>query len=449
MRIYILGVCGTFMAGLAVLAKQLGHEVIGTDEHVYPPMSLQLKEQGIQLLEGYDLAHLDLKPDIVVVGNIIGRGNVELEQILNRKIPYISGPGWLHENILKNCDVLAVAGTHGKTTTAAMLAWILEFAGLNPGFLVGGVLANFDISARLGKKPFFVIEADEYECSFADKRSKFVHYYPKILVLNNLEFDHADIFDDLAAIKRQFHHLVRLVPANGMIVTNAKDKELDDVLAMGSWTPVEKFDDNSFWHAEKISRDSSQFEIYFKQEKLGQVSWGLMGEHNRNNALAAIAAAKHAGVAIAKACEALGDFKNVKRRMELKQKINGVTIYDDFAHHPTAIATTIAGLRKKVGKNRIIVILELGSYTMRSGVHKNKLVPALQQADYVLIKSIVGDEWKLEEIKQQSAIPIKLCQDEKEIIFELRKIIKSGDNIVIMSNTGFNSKLLAEIENDK
>jgi len=365
MHIHILGICGTFMGGIAVLAKQAGHRVTGCDANVYPPMSTQLEAQGIELIEGFSPEQAKLNPDIYVIGNVVSRGNPLMEEILNQGLPYISGPQWLAENVLQGKWVLAVAGTHGKTTTTSMLAWILEYAGLAPGFLIGGVPENFSVSARLPQtpkqdkkstSPFFVIEADEYDTAFFDKRSKFVHYHPRTAVLNNLEFDHADIFEDLPAIEKQFHHLVRTVPQQGLVVVNGKEASLQRVIDKGCWTPVEKFGTEADWHATNVDANGS-FDVMYKGERQARVSWEMLGEHNRMNALASIAAARHVGVAPCIAIEALSEFKNVKRRMEIKGVVNNITVYDDFAHHPTAIETTVAGLRSKVGKARILAVL--------------------------------------------------------------------------------------------
>lgn len=438
MKIYILGICGTFMAGIAQLARQLGHEVSGCDENVYPPMSTLLEQQGIQLHEGYLPKHLAHKPDIIIVGNVIKRGNPLMECVLNKGLRYTSGPQWLSEYVLQGRWVLAVAGTHGKTTTASMLAWILEFAhqknkvSSTIGFLIGGVPENFRCSARLGSASFFVIEADEYDTAFFDKRSKFVHYRPKTCVLNNLEFDHADIFDDLSAIKKQFHHLVRTIPGNGLIVSHAHDSNLDDVLAMGCWTTIEefsgKFDGKPGWHARKSVEDASQFDVCFADETLGEIQWHLIGDHNMQNAVAAIAAAKHAGVKVSDAIEALATFKNVKRRLEIRGKSKGVTVYDDFAHHPTAISTTIKGLRAKVGNEKIIAVLEPGSYTMREGVHGAAIKEAMQVADESIVRS-----------------PDQSVDD---IIIKIKQQVRPGDHVLVMSNKGFDNiheKLLAAL----
>jgi len=479
MHIHILGICGTFMGGIAVLAKQAGHRVTGCDANVYPPMSTQLEAQGIALIEGFDPAQTQLDPDIYVIGNVVSRGNPLMEEILNRGLPYISGPQWLSENVLQGKWVLAVAGTHGKTTTSSMLAWILEYAGLAPGFLIGGVPENFAVSARLpqtppmpipspmqgegkgggsakeysvndfqlpspqpspsqgegDKSPFFVIEADEYDTAFFDKRSKFVHYRPRTAVLNNLEFDHADIFDDLPAIEKQFHHLVRTVPQQGLVVVNGKEASLQRVLDKGCWTPVEKFGTDADWQAANASGDGS-FDVLHQGKALGRVQWDLLGEHNRMNALATIAAARHVGVSPEVSMAALGEFKNVKRRMEVRGEVNGVTVYDDFAHHPTAIDTTVAGLRAKVGKARIIAVLEPRSNTMKLGVMKNALPASLKQADLVFCFS-ANLGWDAKEALQSIAAKTQVHDDLNSLINAIVKVASPGDQVLVMSNGGF------------
>jgi UDP-N-acetylmuramate: L-alanyl-gamma-D-glutamyl-meso-diaminopimelate ligase len=450
MKIHILGVCGTFMAGLAVLAKQAGHDVSGSDQNVYPPMSTQLEAQGIRLLNGYAAENIDRSVDCVIVGNVIRRGNPAMEYVLEQNIPYISGPQWLAENILKDRWVLAVSGTHGKTTTTSMLTWILEHAGLKPGFLIGGVPENFGVSARIGESPFFVIEADEYDSAFFDKRSKFIHYRPKTLILNNLEFDHADIFPDLPAIKQQFHFLIRTVPGNGLIVRNGEEANLADVLAKGCWTPVTTFSGaDADWQAKLLAADGSQFQVIHQDKVVGETTWNLLGKHNVDNAMAAIAAAQHAGVEPQTALTALKIFKNVKRRLEIRGQVQGVTIYDDFAHHPTAIATTLAGLRARIGKARMIAVLEFGSYTMRSGVHKEHIKDALHTADVVLCKSPEADDWGLADALKQFTQPTALFGDVDALVSELIKQVKTGDHVVIMSNSGFggiHQKVLTQLE---
>ena len=443
MHIHILGICGTFMGGLAVLAKQAGHRVTGCDANVYPPMSTQLEAQGIALTEGFGAEQLGLDPDIYVIGNVVSRGNPLMEEILKFNLPYISGPQWLAENLLRDKWVLAVAGTHGKTTTASMLAWILEYAGLHPGFLIGGVPQNFGISARLAELPFFVIEADEYDTAFFDKRSKFVHYRPRTVILNNLEFDHADIFADLAAIETQFHHLVRTVPSTGLIVSNGREESLQRVIQRGCWTPVEKFGSDDGWNID----DNNHVTLNGKSQ--GTLQWDVMGEHNRMNALAALAAARHVGVAVNQGLAALTEFKNVKRRMEVRGVVNGITVYDDFAHHPTAIATTVQGLRHKVGKARILAVLEPRSNTMKLGVMKAALPDSLKDADAVFCYS--GNlGWDAEAALASLGSKATVKSDLNELITAIAATAKSGDQILVMSNGGFggiHEKLLERLTN--
>ncbi|MBP7443082.1 MAG: UDP-N-acetylmuramate:L-alanyl-gamma-D-glutamyl-meso-diaminopimelate ligase, partial [Thauera sp.] len=382
MHIHILGICGTFMGGVALLARAAGHKVTGCDANVYPPMSTQLEEQGIGLVEGYDASQVDLAPDVFVVGNAVSRGNPLLEAILDRGLPYVSGPQWLAEHVLAGRWVLAVAGTHGKTTTTSLLAWMLEDAGLNPGFLVGGVPQNFGVSARLTESPFFVIEADEYDTAFCDKRSKFVHYRPRTAILNNLEFDHADIFVDLAAIETQFHHLVRTIPASGRIVANAREQSLARVIERGCWSELEWFNDAAQWSA---ATGVSEAEAVFSLDGVeqGRVDMPLAGSHNRENALAAIAAARHVGVTPAQSIASLARFRGIKRRLELRGVVDGISVYDDFAHHPTAIALTVGGLRRREPQGRILAVLEPRSNTMKLGVMKAQLPASLAEADAV------------------------------------------------------------------
>ena len=439
MHIHIAGVCGTFMGGIALLARQLGHQVSGSDTNVYPPMSTQLQSQGIELREGYEPEHLDPEPDVVVIGNALSRGNPLVEHVLERGLRYTSGPQWLAEHVLQGRWVLAVAGTHGKTTTSSMLAWILEDAGLAPGFLIGGIPQNFGISARLGSTPFFIVEADEYDTAFFDKRSKFIHYRPRTVVINNLEFDHADIFPDLAAIQRQFHHLVRTVPGNGLIITPADERNIETVLQQGCWTPRETFSaaGNADWTISSSSPDGTRFDVTTGSTVAGTVEWDLMGEHNLNNALAAIAAARHSGVPPQHAVSALSRFRNVKRRMEKRACIDGITIYDDFAHHPTAIATTLAGLRAHAAGQRIIALLEPRSNTMRMGIHKDELAPALTQADQVLLFQPAGLEWKLDEITQTLGGCAKVYTNIDKLVASVVELARPGDQIVVMSNGAF------------
>ncbi|MFV2061379.1 MAG: UDP-N-acetylmuramate:L-alanyl-gamma-D-glutamyl-meso-diaminopimelate ligase [Gammaproteobacteria bacterium] len=448
-HIHILGICGTFMGGLAILARERGIRVTGSDENVYPPMSTQLQEIGIELHSGYDPAILkSLKPDCVVIGNALSRGNAMVEYVLANNIPFTSGPQWLEQHVLQDCWVLAVAGTHGKTTTASMLAWILEYAKMEPGFLIGGIPKNFGVSAKLGNTPFFVIEADEYDTAFFDKRSKFIHYKPRTLVLNNLEFDHADIFPNLDAIKTQFHHLIRIVPENGLIISNQNDDNLNSVLKQGCWTDVEylqmQSDDsnNKHWKFNLSKQDGSQFEVFYNSENYGEVIWELQGQHNVANAISAIAAARHVGVAPKYAIEALQKFENVKRRMELRGVVNDISVYDDFAHHPTAILTTLNGLRAHVGTSKITVILEARSNTMKSGIHDKKLPDALKAADNIILfhdsNSASNLSGVVEVIKQQGG-NASLFGTVKEIIEYCRLNAVSGDHILIMSNGGFDN----------
>ena len=434
MHIHILGVCGTFMGGIAAIARQAGHKVTGCDANVYPPMSNQLETQGIDLIEGYGAKQIRLKPDLWVIGNVVTRGTPLVEEILDRGEAYVSGPQWLADNILRAKWVLAVAGTHGKTTASAMLAWILEASGKNPGFLIGGVPQNFGTSARLTDSRFFVIEADEYDTAFFDKRSKFVHYRPRTAVLNNLEFDHADIFHDLAAIEQQFHHFVRTVPKSGVLVVNAADQALGRVLKLGCWTPIEYFGVSGGWQAEALDADA--FRVNLAGQEQGRVRWELLGQHNRANALAAIAAAHHAGVAPGAACEALGRFANVKRRMELRGTVGGVAVYDDFAHHPTAIAATVAGLRRKVGKARILAVLEPRSNTMKLGVMKEALPGSLAEADLVFCYS-ASLGWN----PAGALAPLgakAVCHDDLDaLVAAIAAEAKPGDQVLVMSNGGF------------
>lgn len=435
MHIHILGICGTFMGGIAAIAKALGHKVTGADANVYPPMSTQLEQLGIELTQGWDPAQLEPAPDLVIIGNALSRGNPAVEYVLNTNLRYSSGPQWLAEQVLFDRWVLAVSGTHGKTTTSTMLAWILECAGLKPGFLIGGIPQNFDCSARLGESPFFVIEADEYDTAFFDKRSKFVHYRPRTLVINNLEYDHADIFPDLAAIQRQFHHLLRMVPANGLVLSPEDTPAVQQMLQMGCWSERQSYGKD--WRAELISPDGSQFALYLQQQKLGELHWQLSGQHNVDNAVMAIAAARHAGVPVEVALEALTRFVAPKRRMELKAEVAGIKVYDDFAHHPTAISTTLQGVRNKVGQQRVIAVLEPRSNTMRMGVHQAALPLALALADQVFLYEPANANWSLESLTRALAPKASLSQDIDTLVGELTAQAGAGDNIVIMSNGGF------------
>ncbi|HEV7441867.1 MAG TPA: UDP-N-acetylmuramate:L-alanyl-gamma-D-glutamyl-meso-diaminopimelate ligase [Steroidobacteraceae bacterium] len=468
MHVHILGICGTFMGGIAAIARAAGHRVTGSDRNVYPPMSTQLEALGIDVIQGFEAAQLDPAPDVVVVGNVMTRGQPVIEALLEMGIPYASGPEWLSREVLKDRWVLAVAGTHGKTTTSSLLAWILEDAGLAPGFLIGGVPANFDTSARLGSDPFFVIEADEYDTAFFDKRAKFVHYRPRTVILNNLEYDHADIYPDVESIQRQFHHLVRIVPGSGRIVWNASDARLEQTLAMGCWTPCEGFArseagaPDALWTARPTGRldvrptggldDFSQFEVLEGGQPRGIVRWQLIGAHNMENALAAIAAARHAGVTVEHAIEALGSFEGIARRMQLRGEVNGVRVYDDFAHHPTAIATTVDGLRRRVGSARIIAVLEPRSNTMKMGVHQNTLGPSLLGADEVWLFTPPDLGWDAGPIVASLGRRGHASRDIAALASELAKSAKAGDHVLIMSNGGFgglHGKLLAELERKK
>ncbi|PXX79268.1 UDP-N-acetylmuramate:L-alanyl-gamma-D-glutamyl-meso-diaminopimelate ligase [Rivihabitans pingtungensis] len=455
MHIHILGICGTFMGGIAALAKAAGHTVTGCDSNVYPPMSTQLEAMGIELISGFDADQLSLAPDLYVIGNVVKRGMPLMEAILDQGLPYVSGPQWLAEHVLAGRWVLAVAGTHGKTTTSSMLAWILEDAGLAPGFLIGGIPENFGVSARLpgapraepgGQSPFFVIEADEYDTAFFDKRSKFVHYHPRTAVLNNLEFDHADIFADLAAIETQFHHLVRTVPGKGRLVVNGREASLDRVLARGCWTPVERFGEQGEWSCGPVDADGA-CDILLVGMPQGRLNWGLLGEHNRLNALAAIAAARHVGVPPAVAIDALSRFANVKRRMEVKGVAGGVTVYDDFAHHPTAIATTLAGLRAKVGAARILAVLEPRSNTMKLGTMKAELPGSLADADQVFCYG-ANLGWDAAEALAPLGAQAQTFDQLDALVAAVRQAARAGDHVLVMSNGGFggvHGKLLAAL----
>lgn len=453
MHIHILGVCGTFMGSLAQLAKALGHRVTGSDANVYPPMSTQLEQAGIELMQGFDPVHLQPAPDLVVIGNAMSRGNPAVEYVLAQGIPYTSGPQWLRGYVLPGKWVLAVAGTHGKTTTSSMLAWILEYAGMAPGYLIGGVTKNFPSSARLGETPFFVVEADEYDSAFFDKRSKFVHYNARTVILNNLEFDHADIFPDLAAIQKQFHHLVRTVPNNGLLISPQDDAALNEVLAMGCWTPQQKFsvdgDTSVEWRAELLEKDGSAFAVFHEGTAVAQVHWAQTGLHNVNNGLAAMIAARHVGVTPEISAKALEQFAGVKRRMECLADIHSIKVYDDFAHHPTAIKTTLAGLRAKVGSQKIIAVIEPRSNTMRMGVHKDALNQACTDADDVLWYQPPNVDWAMDEVVNKSPVPAKLVHDLDELIHCAISLSEADTHIVIMSNGGFggvHQKLIEQLK---
>lgn len=438
MRIHILGICGTFMAGIALIARSLGHTVTGSDKNVYPPMSTLLENEHIKIIEGYDPSQLNPTPDLVIIGNAMSRGNPCVEYILDNNIAYISAPQWLHDNVLKDRWVIAVAGTHGKTTTAGMINWILEQSNYQQGFMIGGVPGNFDVSARLGNGNFFVIEADEYDCSFFDKRSKFMHYCPKTLVLNNLEFDHADIFDDLSAIQKQFHHLIRLVPSKGLIISPQDDINLKQVLAKGCWSEQTHTESALGWNAKKLNNDASHFNVYFNNEQVGEVKYSLVGEHNMHNALMAIAAARNVGIAITDACKALASFQNAKRRLELYAEIDSIQLYDDFAHHPTAILATLAALRSKVGSNkRILAVLEPRSNTMKLGISKDEIAPSLGRADEVFIYQPEQLPWLVSDIVDQCIQPAHWSGDLDLLVEMITKTIKPNDVILVMSNGGF------------
>lgn len=437
MHIHILGICGTFMGSLAVLAKELGHHVTGSDANVYPPMSTQLQAQGIELTQGYDPAQLDPAPDLVVIGNALSRGNPAVEYVLNKGLPYVSGPQWLADHVLQGRWVLAVAGTHGKTTTSSMLAWVLEHAGMAPGFLIGGVPQNFAVSARLGDTPFFVVEADEYDSAFFDKRSKFVHYRPRTAILNNLEFDHADIFPDLPAIERQFHHLVRTIPSEGLVIHPTTEPALQRVIEMGCWTPVQTTGVDGQWQARLLSDDGSRFEVLFEGVLQGTVDWDMTGQHNVANALATLAAARHVGVVPSMAIDGLSAFKSVKRRMEKVAEVHGITIYDDFAHHPTAIATTLDGLRKHIGDAPLIAVIEPRSNSMKLGAHRDGLPQSVVQADHVVWYAPANLGWDLAATVASSPVPTNVCDSLDAIIAEVKTRVKPGTHVVIMSNGGF------------
>lgn len=438
MHIHILGICGTFMGGIALIARSLGHKVTGSDKNVYPPMSTLLQKEHIDIIEGDDPSQLTPTPDLVIIGNALSRGNPCVEYILDNNIPYISAPQWLHDNVLKERWVIAVAGTHGKTTTAGMVNWILEKQGYKQGFVIGGVPGNFEVSARLGEGNFFVIEADEYDCSFFDKRSKFMHYCPKTLIMNNLEFDHADIFDDLSSIQKQFHHLVRLVPSKGLIISPQEDVNLKQVLAKGCWSKQSFTESEEGWLAKKIANDASQFDVYYNNKKMGTVNYSLVGEHNMHNALMAIAAAHNVGINPADACLALGSFLNAKRRLELYGEVNNIEIYDDFAHHPTAILATLEALRSKIGANRrILAVLEPRSNTMKLGISKDELAPSLGRADEIYMFQPEQLPWLVADVVDACIQPAYWTADIDLLVEMITKSAKPTDAILIMSNGGF------------
>ena len=453
MHLHILGICGTFMGSLALLARDLGHTVTGSDQNVYPPMSTQLENAGITLMQGYDRSHLQPHPDLVIVGNAMKRGIDAVEYMLNAGLPYISGPQFLADHVLQGKHVLGVAGTHGKTTTTTMLAWVLDQAGLNPGFLIGGVPLGFSQSARLGGGKYFCVEADEYDSAFFDKRSKFVHYHPKTAILNNLEFDHADIFDDLAAIQKQFHHLVRTIPSEGRIIAPITETNIDTVLEMGCWTPVVRTslaaNEQAELSAELVSADGSHFKVLQHSECKAEVQWNMTGQHSVANALATIAAAEHVGVSIEQACAALSCFGGVKRRMELLDTVHGIEVYDDFAHHPTAIETTLDGARKRLGERKLWAIIEPRSNTMRMGSHKDQLAQSARLADAVIWYQPEGLDWDLQPVVDAAPNHAVVARSLEQIITTICQQAGEGDAVVIMSNGGFgglHQKLIAALK---
>jgi UDP-N-acetylmuramate: L-alanyl-gamma-D-glutamyl-meso-diaminopimelate ligase len=452
MHVHVIGICGTFMGGIAALARAAGHRVTGSDANVYPPMSTQLESQGIALIEGFDPGQLDPAPDVVVVGNVMSRGNALIERLLDSGIPFTSGPQWLAENFLRGREVFAVAGTHGKTTTSCMLAWILERAGRDPGFLIGGIPSNFGVSARAGGGTDFVIEADEYDTAFFDKRAKFVHYRSRHLLMTNLEFDHADIYPDLAAIQKQFHHLLRTVPGQGRVTWNAADANLAATLAMGCWTPLTGFSreprEGAEWSMRLTVADGSAFEVLRGGKSVAALRWPLIGMHNVENGLAAIACAAGAGIAPEAAAAALGEFAGVRRRMELRGEVGRIRVYDDFAHHPTAIALTVDGLRLNAGQSRIVAVLEPRSNTMRLGVHRAELPKALAGADRVWLYQPAGLDWKLDDVAQEIGAKAAVATELPALVAALDRELTGGDHVLIMSNGGFgglHEKLLQKL----
>ena len=437
-HIHILGVCGTFMGGVAIIAKQMGYRVTGSDINVYPPMSTFLTENGIEIIPHFETSQLQPAPDMVIVGNAMKRGNPCVEYILDNQLPYTSGPQWLHDNVLRERWVLAVSGTHGKTTTTGMLAWILEQNGLSPSFLIGGIAGNFGVSARLGESNFFVIEADEYDTAFFDKRSKFVHYNPKTLIINNLSFDHADIFDDLKAIQRQFHHMIRTIPSSGLILSDKTEQSVKETLDMGCWSHKQFLGEEQDWYAQRISNDCTHFAVFHKGEKTAEVNWSIVGQHNMHNALMAIAAAHHAGVSVENACAALATFINAKRRLEVKGEVNGITVYDDFAHHPEAIQATLTALRDKIGGSvRILAVLEPRSNTMKMGIHKDDIAPSLVRADYVFVLQPDNIPWDVSDITNKCLQPAKWTANLERLIDMIVAEAQPTDHILVMSNGSF------------
>lgn len=454
MHIHILGICGTFMGGIAQIARELGLQVSGSDQNVYPPMSTQLEQAGITLQSGYQKSHVSHQ-DTVIIGNALSRGNEAVEHILNEKLDYESGPEWLKNVLLKQRWVIAVSGTHGKTTTASMIAWILEYAGLHPGFLIGGVPENFGVSARLGKPPYFVIEADEYDTAFFDKRSKFVHYQPTTCIINNLEFDHADIFDNLDDIKKQFHHLIRAVPSKGTIIYPESDENIKDVLNRGCWSQQQVFglgtdrmgdanqskrETKDAWYVQLDQKDGSAFSVFYQSKCVAKTQWSLLGNHNVHNAMAAIIAAQSIGIAPDVACKALGQFKSVKRRLEKRGVEHNITVYDDFAHHPTAITETLNGLRENIGqKTPLIAVLDLRSNTMKMGIHQEVLLNAVQSADSVWVYQSHDVQWSPKDIFSALGEKAHVCDSTDEIISGIVKSVQPGAHVCIMSNGGFDN----------
>ncbi|MCI5764888.1 MAG: UDP-N-acetylmuramate:L-alanyl-gamma-D-glutamyl-meso-diaminopimelate ligase [Actinobacillus porcinus] len=450
-HIHILGICGTCMGGVAMIAKQLGYHVTGSDTNVYPPMSTFLENSGIKIIPNFDVEQLQPAPDMVIVGNAMKRGNPCVEYVLENNLPYISGPQWLHDNLLRHRWVLAVSGTHGKTTTTGMLTWILEQNGLEPGFLIGGISGNFGISSRLGNSQYFVIEADEYDTAFFDKRSKFVHYNPKTLIINNIGFDHADIFDDIRAIQRQFHHMIRTMPKSGLILSANTETTAKETLDMGCWSETQFLGEDKEWFAERITNDCSQFAVYHHGEKVAEVHWNIVGQHNMHNALMAIAAAHHIGISVENAANALSTFINAKRRLEVKGEVNGITVYDDFAHHPAEIQATLTALRDKVGGGvRILAVLEPRSNTMKMGHHKDEIAPALVRSDHVFLLQPDNIPWEVAEIAANCVQPTSWSADINKLVDMIVKEAEPKDHILVMSNGSFggiHQKLLEKLAN--
>lgn len=450
-HIHILGICGTFMGGVAMIAEQLGYHVTGSDTNVYPPMSTFLENSGIKIIPNFDVEQLQPAPDMVIVGNAMKRGNPCVEYVLENNLPYISGPQWLHDNLLRHRWVLAVSGTHGKTTTTGMLTWILEQNGLEPGFLIGGISGNFGISSRLGNSQYFVIEADEYDTAFFDKRSKFVHYNPKTLIINNIGFDHADIFDDIRAIQRQFHHMIRTMPQSGLILSADSETTAKETLDMGCWSETQFLGEGKEWFAERITNDCSQFAVYHHGEKVAEVHWNIVGQHNMHNALMAIAAAYHIGISVENAANALSTFINAKRRLEVKGEVNGITVYDDFAHHPAEIQATLTALRDKVGGGvRILAVLEPRSNTMKMGHHKGEIAPALVRSDHVFLLQPDNIPWEVTEIAANCVQPTSWSADINKLVDMIVKEAEPKDHILVMSNGSFggiHQKLLEKLAN--